>query len=169
MKEVERLKEQLILEIKDGRTSPSQAAEKFAAATGTAFHATECYLSYGDGNFRDLAAEWINSNLDSDSASEIEDLFAYCQPNHSLLLRQHTKQGPGIADVVSHQLPMPDIACAGFTYVFSIDAAADDADDYNGTVEVFSQSVGGYAPPAHVAFHWVVSKLKCNEVENCYR
>ena len=58
------------------------------------------------------------------------------------------------------------IACAGFSYVFSIDAADDDADDYNGTVEVVSQSVGGYAPPAQVTFHWDEEPDNREEVED---
>ena len=71
MKDVGKLKERLIVEIERGRKSPSEAAEEFAAATGTAFNAGGCYLSYGQGNFGDLASEWIDDNLDTIPTSSL--------------------------------------------------------------------------------------------------
>ena len=90
MKNVGKLKERLIVEIKEGKKSQSQAAEEFAAATDTAFNAGDCYLSYGDGNFGDLASEWIDGHLDTDSDSEIEDLFAFLSAEPQLVASAET-------------------------------------------------------------------------------
>ena len=85
MKDVGKLKERLFVEIMEGQKTPSKAAEEFAFATATAFHAGECYLSYEEGNFDDLAAEWIDTNLDTNCEFEVEDCLPAAAPEPQLI------------------------------------------------------------------------------------